>query len=94
MVGGLYGLSIGKVFFGESMFTKVSNASKVGFITLVKELDKRGFWLIDCQQETKHLASLGAEAISRKKFLELLEKNKDQRTLKGKWSNFGTHDEN
>lgn len=88
MVGGLYGISIGKVFFGESMFTRVSNASKVGFITLVTELEKRGFWLIDCQQETNHLASLGAETISRKEFLALLEKNKEERTLKGNWSGF------
>ena len=58
LVGGLYGISLGKVFFGESMFAKVSNASKFGFISLVKQLIKKDFVLIDCQQETKHLESL------------------------------------
>ena len=52
LVGGLYGISLGKVFFGESMFAKVSNASKFGFISLVKQLKQKGFLLIDCQQET------------------------------------------
>jgi leucyl/phenylalanyl-tRNA---protein transferase len=66
LVGGLYGVALGKVFFGESMFAKVSNASKFGFITLVKKLIADGFQLIDCQQETPHLASLGARAITRK----------------------------
>ena len=70
------------------MFTHVSNASKVGFITLVRELEARGFWLIDCQQKTKHLASLGARSVSRKEFLAVLEKNKEQSTLRGKWSAF------
>ncbi len=72
LVGGLYGIAMGKVFFGESMFTEVSNASKFGFINLVKHLIPQGFELIDCQQETKHLASLGAEAIPRPDFLKLL----------------------
>lgn len=75
LVGGLYGIGIGKVFFGESMFTKASNASKFGFISLVRDLQKKGFELIDCQQETQHLASLGAEAISRADFLAHLKEN-------------------
>lgn len=75
LVGGLYGLGLGKVFYGESMFTHVSNASKFGFISLVRELEKAGFEMIDCQQETKHLGSLGAETIKRKQFIELLKKN-------------------
>jgi len=72
LVGGLYGLAMGKVFFGESMFTTVSNASKFGFIHLVNHLIPQGFELIDCQQETKHLSSLGAKAIPRVDFLNLL----------------------
>ena len=85
LVGGLYGVSLGKVFFGESMFAKASNASKFGFISLVKKLEERGFWLIDCQQQTEHLASLGARAISRAAFLEILKRNKQEETLRGDW---------
>jgi leucyl/phenylalanyl-tRNA---protein transferase len=76
LVGGLYGIAIGKCFFGESMFAKVSNASKAAFITMVRKLQKMGFWLIDCQVYTEHLASLGAELIPRDRFLEYLKKNK------------------
>ena len=75
LVGGLYGIAMGKVFFGESMFTKVSNASKFGFISLVRKLAQEDYWLIDCQQQTKHLGSLGAKAIPRTDFLALLKKN-------------------
>lgn len=75
LVGGVYGVALGKVFFGESMFTKVSNASKFGFIYLVRWLQENGFFLIDCQQETEHLASLGARSIPRKDFLAMLEQN-------------------
>ena len=74
LVGGLYGLALGKVFFGESMFAKVSNASKFAFISMVKKLSEWGFQLIDCQQETSHLVSLGARAISREDFMALLER--------------------
>ncbi|MBK8702746.1 MAG: leucyl/phenylalanyl-tRNA--protein transferase [Saprospiraceae bacterium] len=72
LVGGLYGLAMGKIFFGESMFAYVSNASKFGFISLVQELLTRDFELIDCQQQTGHLASLGAVAIPRRQFLDIL----------------------
>jgi len=85
LVGGLYGLALGQVFFGESMFSLAPNASKAGFITLVRALERTGFTLIDCQQETLHLASLGAHNISRHKFLELLHQNAYKRTLVGKW---------
>lgn len=78
LVGGLYGLAIGKIFFGESMFTRVSNASKFGFISLVQWLEQRGFILIDCQQETRHLASLGARSIPRSDFLAYLEEYVDE----------------
>jgi leucyl/phenylalanyl-tRNA--protein transferase len=86
IVGGLYGIALGKCFFGESMFTKVSNASKFGFITLVQKLERLGFWLVDCQQQTGHLQSLGARAIPRQAFLVILEKNEREETLQGNWS--------
>ncbi|MFT3911318.1 MAG: leucyl/phenylalanyl-tRNA--protein transferase [Ferruginibacter sp.] len=72
LVGGLYGIKIGKVFFGESMFSTVSNASKFAFIKFVQQLRQEGVQLIDCQQRTGHLVSLGAEMIERKKFVEML----------------------
>lgn len=68
LVGGLYGIKMGKVFFGESMFAKASNASKFAFIHFVKQLEKEGVELIDCQVYTAHLESLGAEMISRNDF--------------------------
>lgn len=86
LVGGLYGISLGKIFFGESMFARVSNASKFGFITLVQKLREKGFTLIDCQQQTQHLGSLGAKAISRKSFLKYLQENKKLKTLTGSWA--------
>jgi leucyl/phenylalanyl-tRNA--protein transferase len=86
LVGGLYGISLGKIFFGESMFARVSNASKFGFITLVQKLREKGFTLIDCQQQTQHLGSLGAKPISRKSFLNYLQENKKLETLTGSWT--------
>jgi len=86
LVGGLYGIALGKIFYGESMFTRVSNASKAGFITFVQALAKTGFSLIDCQQQTTHLESLGARGISRELFMEYLEKNVYERTLLGPWA--------
>lgn len=85
LVGGLYGIALGKIFYGESMFTRVPNASKAGFITLVQALERAGFWLVDCQQETAHLESLGARGISRELFMEYLAKNIYEKTLVGKW---------
>lgn len=75
MVGGLYGVMIKRVFFGESMFTKIPNASKFGFITLVKKLRELNFLMIDCQQETQHLTSLGGRLISRTHFYDILKTN-------------------
>jgi len=75
LVGGLYGIKMGKLFFGESMFSSVSNASKFAFIQLVNQLIKEGVVLIDCQVYTDHLASLGAKMISRKTFKAFLEQN-------------------
>lgn len=75
IVGGLYGIAIGHIFFGESMYSEVSNASKYGFIKWVELLRSKGIWLIDCQQETRHLVSLGARMISRELFWDYLKKN-------------------
>jgi leucyl/phenylalanyl-tRNA--protein transferase len=74
LVGGLYGVALGQVFFGESMFSRVSNASKVGFVTLVKKLKEWDYQLIDCQVESTHLSSLGAELIERETFSSYLER--------------------
>jgi leucyl/phenylalanyl-tRNA--protein transferase len=68
LVGGAYGLKLGKIFFGESMFSKINNASKYAFIQLVQHLKQEGVELIDCQVYTEHLESLGAKMISRKEF--------------------------
>jgi len=72
LVGGLYGVSLGRCFFGESMFHRASNASKVAFVTLVRMLAKRSCELIDCQLSNPHLESLGARGISRQAFLARL----------------------
>lgn len=74
LAGGLYGIRIGQIFFGESMFAKKNNASKFAFISYVNELQKDGVQLIDCQVYTPHLESLGAEFIKREKFESLLKK--------------------
>jgi leucyl/phenylalanyl-tRNA--protein transferase len=68
LVGGLYGLAIGRMFYGESMFAAVTDASKVALAYLVQHLQARGFVLIDCQQQTDHLTSLGARPISSAQF--------------------------
>ncbi len=70
LAGGLYGISLGRMFFGESMFTRVPNASKIALAYLVRYLAAHGVERIDCQQQTRHLASLGARPISRAAFLE------------------------
>ncbi|MFC0711339.1 leucyl/phenylalanyl-tRNA--protein transferase [Azorhizophilus paspali] len=72
LVGGLYGLAIGQLFFGESMFSHADNASKVGFATLVERLERWSFVLIDCQMPTQHLQSLGARSIPRTEFSNYL----------------------
>lgn len=91
LVGGLYGLSLGKIFFGESMFARVPNASKFGFICLVKLLERMDFLLIDCQQETNHLRSLGAQPISRDTFLDTLNANPFELTMTGSWVELSAH---
>lgn len=72
LVGGLYGIDLGHVFCGESMFNLVSNASKVAFISLVGKLEKENYKIVDCQVYNNHLASLGAREISRNEFMEIL----------------------
>ena len=80
LVGGLYGLAMGQLFFGESMFSRADNASKVGFATLVERLRAWGFVLIDCQMPTEHLISLGARSIPRTEFAQYLKNHLDQPT--------------
>lgn len=72
LVGGLYGIKLGKVFFGESMFSKVSSASRYAFIAYVQQLKKEGIQLIDCQVYTEYLESMGARMIPGKEFNNLL----------------------
>ena len=86
LVGGLYGVSLGKVFFGESMFTKVSNASKFGFISMVESLKEKGFRMIDSQDYTAHLESLGAREISRLEFEDFIKKELKHSSTVGKWT--------
>ena len=77
LVGGLYGVCLGKIFFGESMFTRRTDASKVAFVRLVERLREWGFVLIDCQVESAHLTSLGAEAMPRRAFVAELDRHCD-----------------
>jgi leucyl/phenylalanyl-tRNA--protein transferase len=85
LAGGLYGVSLGKCFFGESMFTRISNASKTAFVTLVRYLENCSFDLIDCQVKTAHLMRLGAEEIPRLQFLAELHESLTRPSHTGKW---------
>ena len=86
LVGGLYGISLGRMFFGESMFSLVSNASKVGFIHLVNALRRMGFKLVDCQIYNEHLGSMGAREIPREDFLQELQIALKTETIQGNWA--------
>ena len=86
LAGGLYGVSLGKCFFGESMFTRTSNASKVAFIALVEYLKTLSFDMIDCQLATDHLKSFGAREIPRVLFLKQLNESLKVPTKKGRWA--------
>lgn len=86
LVGGLYGVSLGQAFFGESMFHTVTDASKVAFVRLVEFCRNNHFRLIDAQQQTPHLASLGARPIPRTQFLDILHTLDYAKTLRGRWS--------
>lgn len=85
LAGGLYGVSLGKCFFGESMFTRVSNASNVALVKLVEYLNALSFDMIDCQLTTEHLLRFGAREIPRVSFLKQLEESLKAPTKKGKW---------
>jgi len=85
LAGGLYGVSLGKCFFGESMFTRISNASNVALVKLVEYLNTLSFDMIDCQLTTEHLLRFGAKEIPRVSFLNQLEESLKAPTKKGKW---------
>jgi len=85
LAGGLYGVSLGKCFFGESMFTLVSNASNVGLVKFAEYLKGLSFDMIDCQVPTKHLIRFGARRIPRTRFLNQLKKSLKAPTRRGKW---------
>lgn len=85
LVGGLYGVSLGAAFFGESMFAQRPDASKVAFVHLVRQLQAWEFQLFDCQVHTEHVARFGATPWPRTRFLKALEKALEQPTQKGRW---------
>ena len=85
LVGGLYGLSIGRMFYGESMFAHTTDASKIALAHLARLLQERGYGLIDCQMSTPHLASLGAREIPRTEFIARLRSLTETPGLAGKW---------
>ncbi len=87
LAGGLYGVALDRVFFGESMFSAVSNSSKMAFVHLVAQLSKRGFQLIDCQMTTQHLLRFGAKEISGRLFSTLLQKYIQTNHPDGIWKN-------
>lgn len=89
LVGGLYGVSLGKCFFGESMFSKVSNASKTAFVFLAEKLKEAAFLLIDCQIYSYHLQLLGARDVPRPIFLKLLKHALNAPTHRGRWDRQG-----
>jgi len=86
LAGGLYGVAIGRVFFGESMFSRSRDASKIALATLVAHLKLAGFGLIDCQMYTQHLETLGAREIPRRRFSRLLEELVHYSNPPGSWS--------
>jgi leucyl/phenylalanyl-tRNA--protein transferase len=86
LAGGLYGVAIGRVFFGESMFTRVRDASKIAFVHLVRRLEREDYRLIDCQMHTEHLASLGAREIARREFSRRVKDLVDYSRPPGRWT--------
>ena len=85
LAGGLYGVALGRVFFGESMFARRSDASKVALVHLVRQLRRWGFPLIDCQMSTSHLASLGGQNVSRAEFLAVVRHHVQAPPVKAPW---------
>jgi leucyl/phenylalanyl-tRNA--protein transferase len=86
LAGGLYGVAIGRAFFGESMFTRVRDASKIAFVHLVRRLEREDYGLIDCQMHTEHLASLGAREIPRREFSRRVKDLVDYPRPPGRWA--------
>ena len=86
LVGGLYGVAVGRIFCGESMFAVAPNASKYAFIQFVRDLERRGYALIDCQIPTEHLARFGAEAISRREYTRALARYAAEGSDQGSWA--------
>ena len=85
LVGGLYGVALGRIFFGESMFTRVPDASKVALVSLVRQLQTWGFRIFDCQQPSRHIKTLGAEDIPRSEFLDHLADALTQSDRRERW---------
>ncbi|HEX7086581.1 MAG TPA: leucyl/phenylalanyl-tRNA--protein transferase [Vicinamibacterales bacterium] len=86
LAGGLYGVAIGRAFFGESMFTRVPDASKIALVHLVRHLEREGFGIIDCQMRTAHLARFGAREIPRREFLAHVTRLVGNREPSGRWT--------
>ncbi len=86
LVGGLYGVSLGRMFYGESMFSREPDASKVALCHLARQLVNWDFWLIDCQMTNPHLLTMGAVEVPRRDFIALVERNAHQPTRRGPWS--------
>ena len=86
LVGGLYGVSLGSAYFGESMFARAPDASKIAFAATVRQLDAWHIGLIDCQVHTEHLERFGAYEVPRQSYLEMLAHSLDEPTRRGKWS--------
>jgi leucyl/phenylalanyl-tRNA--protein transferase len=86
LVGGLYGVSLGAAFFGESMFAKAPDASKIAFAACVRQLDDWRIGLIDCQVHTEHLERFGAYEVPRLRYIELLTQALDEPTRRGRWA--------
>ena len=86
LIGGLYGVSLGGVFYGESMFSVEPNASKIAMAALARQCDRWDIGMIDCQMWTEHLASMGACPLSRADFMRMLRKELKKQTLEGNWA--------
>jgi len=86
LAGGLYGVALGKMFYGESMFSRRSDASKIAFVHLARQLERWGFGMVDCQMKTAHLASLGAREIPRHEFLSRLSELVNYPGIIGTWT--------
>jgi leucyl/phenylalanyl-tRNA--protein transferase len=92
LVGGLYGVAVGAAFFGESMFARARDASKIALVHLVRKLEEDGYGMIDCQMRTEHLASLGAREIPRARFSRLLRELVDYCRAPGSWRSKAEHE--